>query len=99
MSKALCYRCEFRAQYLEEGYAPRSECKEVNMAVAGCYMYQPVHPIAFRPRQDDNRPVTLNALGARIERSEEQPEFVLCSGETKEGNHTVYWSPKAYVTE
>jgi hypothetical protein len=44
-SKGLCYRCEYRAQFFEEGHAPRFECGEVTSAKSACYMYKPVRPV------------------------------------------------------
>jgi len=51
----LCYRCEYRAQFLEKDHAPRLECKGTS-AVIGCYMYKPVAPLVLKPREGDNRP-------------------------------------------
>jgi len=44
---ALCYRCEKRARYLEDGHAPRCECADVNRAVYCCYAYRPVKPVVL----------------------------------------------------
>lgn len=52
----LCYRCEHRATYLQEGYAPRAECKSSDTAVSSCYMYQPVRPFIMQPNKGDDRP-------------------------------------------
>jgi hypothetical protein len=85
----LCYRCEYRARYLEReserkgfGHAPRFECK-VDGAVHSCYMFKPVQPLVVEPseyekrlekEQKIKRPIG-GLVGARMIASEEQPEF------------------------
>ena len=57
----LCFRCEIRAQYLEEkvsdkdAHAPRYECGNVESAVCSCYMFKPTMPVAVAPNQGDGR--------------------------------------------
>jgi len=89
----LCFRCEYRARFLETKRQPRFECGMIESTVMGCYMFQPVKPISIKPRNGDNRPVTLNILSARVERVEEDIELKL---EAKNGlNGTlIYWQPK-----
>ena len=43
--KGLCFRCDFRAKFLEGGSRPRHECGDVNTASMSCYMYKPVKPV------------------------------------------------------
>ena len=62
----LCYRCEYRAQFLENGRRPRHECGDGG-AVYGCYMFRPVKPLVLKPRDNDTRPITLNLLSGRVE--------------------------------
>lgn len=92
-NKGLCFRCEYRAQFLESKRQPKYECGEVNSAVGGCYMFQPVKPISIKPKNGDGRPITLNILSARVERVEENVELKL---EAKNGlNGTlIYWMPE-----
>ena len=52
----LCYRCEHRALYHETGEQPRMECGRPS-AVWGCYMYQPVRPLAVLPNKGERRPI------------------------------------------
>ena len=92
-NQGLCFRCEYRARYLEEGTGPRFECKQPEMSVMGCYMFQPVKPICIKPREGDNRPLSLNYFSARVERVNASPELELKGEETKEGI-LVYWKPK-----
>ena len=40
----MCYRCEYRAEFLEHGRQPRCECGEIQSSVYSCYMYRPVRP-------------------------------------------------------
>ena len=63
----LCYRCEHRAQFLENGSRPRYQCGEIGEAVHGCYMFKPVKPLVLKPRDNDHRPITLNLLSGRVE--------------------------------
>ena len=65
--KPLCYRCEYRARFLENGTRPRFECGEIDSAVNGCYMFKPVKPMILKRRDGDKRPVTLNILSGRVE--------------------------------
>jgi len=47
MPAGLCHRCEYRAQFKEQGHAPRYECSTV-WAVHSCYMYRPMKPLFTR---------------------------------------------------
>ena len=94
-NQGLCFRCEYRARYLEEGSGPRFECKVLEMSVVGCYMFQPVRPICIKPREGDNRPLLLNYFSARVERVDVSPELELRGEETKEGI-LVYWKYNDY---
>jgi hypothetical protein len=51
----LCFRCEHRAKFLEDGHAPRCECGDIKLSVSSCYMYIPVKPCITIPR-DLERP-------------------------------------------
>lgn len=42
--KGLCFRCEHRATFWEEDFAPRAECKDVERTLSICYSYTPVRP-------------------------------------------------------
>lgn len=98
-NKGLCFRCEYRAHYLEEGHGPRFECGVPEMCVNGCYMFQPVKPICIKPREGDNRPMSLNYFSSRVERTAFQPLIELASteqlaSENIVGGILVYWKPK-----
>jgi hypothetical protein len=93
----LCFRCEHRAKYLEkkikdkDASAPRAECYMAESCVMGCYMFQPVKPITIRPRKGDKRPMTLNIISCRVERSEDVElnlRLVDC-----ENKYLLYWVP------
>ncbi len=88
--KGLCQRCEHRACFFEYGHAPRSECKDIESAVMGCYMYKPVRPIVIKPRENDTRPMSLGILSCRVERVNVKPELDLIANEHGEGV-LVYW--------
>ena len=50
-----CHRCEWRAQFLENGRRPRLQCGDKG-AINSCYMYQPVRPNLMVRDTDDPRP-------------------------------------------
>lgn len=43
----MCYRCEHRALFLENGDRPRHECGEISTSKIACYMYKPCLPIVL----------------------------------------------------
>ena len=90
--QGLCHRCEHRARNKETGMAPRYECG-ITETVFGCYMYEPVRPLIIRKQKGDKRPLLLNALSARVERMDRQPEITLI-GKRVPGGLLVYWLPK-----
>lgn len=92
-NKGLCFRCEYRAQFLEEGVRSRFECGAPEFSAMSCYMFQPVKPICIKPREGDNRPMSLNYFSSRVERTENTPELELRSHTSKEGV-LVYWQLK-----
>ena len=54
---SLCYRCEHRARFLEDGRRPRYECGEVTDSKTSCYMHRPVSPVVVDKANDgDPRP-------------------------------------------
>jgi hypothetical protein len=53
---SLCFRCEYRAQYLETGSGPRCECQEPTRSGFGCYMYRPTSPVVLAKSKGDKRP-------------------------------------------
>ncbi len=87
----LCYRCEHRAQFLEEGRRPRHECGNVESSVMGCYMFKPTKPITIKPREGDDRPLTLSVLSCRVERDDDI-ELYLNSG-LIDDKLVIYWEP------
>jgi hypothetical protein len=58
----LCFRCEYRAQFHEQGYAPRCECGDIKCAVYSCYQYKPVIPVILKKNKDDKRPQFAGSL-------------------------------------
>lgn len=52
----LCWRCEHRARYLEDGLRPRYECGEDGRSVSCCYMYLPMRPCVVKRSEGDDRP-------------------------------------------
>ena len=81
----LCFRCEFRARYLEkkqevgEATAPRFECHMVEQSVHSCYMFRPVKPLVIEKNDSEkqlpiDRPIGGGMIGSRIHAVKEQPE-------------------------
>ncbi len=44
----LCYYCNHRRQWLEEGHAPRHECQDPTSAISSCYCYRPLPLLVVR---------------------------------------------------
>lgn len=63
--KGLCYRCEHRAEFMENGTGPRAECKMKDMSVHSCYMYKPVRPLVLTNNEGDSRPPAGSIISAR----------------------------------
>jgi len=51
----LCFRCEHRAEFLENGFKPRFECGMEKTATSCCYMFMPCKPVAVAPVAGDKR--------------------------------------------
>lgn len=60
----MCYRCEYRAQYLELGHAPRYECSQTHTSYYSCYQYRPVKPVILVANNDETRSLDLPAMFA-----------------------------------
>ena len=86
-----CYRCEYRARFLEEGYAPRCECKDTG-SVVGCYMYKPVMPLVISRRKGDKRGIG-GILGARLRavRVFEKMKIKCVVANEKKEEFVMYW--------
>ena len=99
----LCYRCEYRAKYLEKetikkdsGNAPRYECKQ-DWAVNSCYMFCPVKPIIIEPSDYEKRLQEKTGIdrglgslmGGRMIKSEHQPEFETVATMLKDGRYFI----------
>lgn len=54
--EGLCFRCEHRARFFENGSRPRLECGDVESAKYSCYMYRPVSPVVLTHDSLDPRP-------------------------------------------
>lgn len=102
----LCYRCEHRAKYLEEysknKYSdkdihiprPRFECGNIESSVMGCYMFKPVQPINIKPREGDDRPLSLNIFSCRVERVDDIKVELELKAEKINNSIIHYWVPK-----
>jgi len=92
MGKCLCYRCDARAEFLENGYGPRYECGQVNSAKYSCYMYRPVKPVLLVRNSNDNRPQFVSyQMSARSHAN----GFTDMHLELKEADNgsCLYWTP------
>lgn len=89
----LCYRCESRARFHEEGHAPRMQCGDPG-SVYSCYMYRPVSPVVFKRAKGDRRPVGgPSFIASRID------GVAIAKGENilerkGRGKYIIYWKPK-----
>ena len=100
----LCFRCEHRAKYLEKllesKYSkdpvhiprPRFECGNIDTAVMGCYMFKPVKPVTIKPRDGDNRPLSLDILSCRVEQDENIELNIVF--DKIDDKILPYWTPK-----
>jgi hypothetical protein len=52
MPQGLCFRCEHRARFFEEGSCPRDQCSNIHKAITSCYSYQPVVPCVTVPLEE-----------------------------------------------
>lgn len=99
----LCYRCEWRARFLETGIRPRYECGDIKQAKFACYMFRPCKPVVVAPLQDDDlRPLSANYLscrykGVRIAKDGLVPgssEEIQFAGKELEDGLLLYWELK-----
>ena len=95
----LCFRCEHRAEFLEDKIRLRSQCGDTGKAVCSCYAYKPVKPLIIkRDRTDKVRPVIFggSVLSSRVE-TVGIKELGLYVKKCKEG-YLVYWKPNEKST-
>jgi len=93
MKKGLCYRCEYRAQFLETEHGPRSECGNTGSAVGSCYMVAPVKPLVLLKNANSfNRPQSAGA--ASRSHSETLADCRLNLESQRKGS-VLYWTPKS----
>ena len=99
---SLCYRCDYRAQFCENGHAPRMECGEITQSKYSCYMYMPVIPVVQERNQSDKRPQFAGALFSARSHVTGLPEagkdVYLDIKKYKNGN-MIYWIPKERKNE
>ena len=86
----LCFRCEHRARFLEDGVRPRFECGETARSNIGCYMFTPCRPIVMSKVEGDPRSAHGGYFGARMRAERIADDCVLIN--TKKG--WLAWTPK-----
>jgi lauroyl/myristoyl acyltransferase len=92
--KGLCFRCEIRAQFLEEGIQPRRECGMIECEISSCYMFKPVKPAILKKNENDERPQFGGAfISARSSFVKVPKDLELNIKKYKDGN-MIYWLPK-----
>jgi hypothetical protein len=94
--KGLCFRCEYRARFFEEGHGPRFECNQGNQAVYSCYMDKPVTPVILKLNDNEKRS-RYGEVGAMLSgRSHHEglidPQYKL--KEFEDGKYALYVVPK-----
>jgi hypothetical protein len=91
--QGLCFRCEYRAKYLEEGIQPRCECGMANASVISCYMYKPVCPVILTPlNKKDKRPRFVGAMLSSREKFERIADGKIKGRNLKNDEVVLYWS-------
>jgi hypothetical protein len=83
----MCYRCEYRASFLENGLGPRYECGEISTSKIACYMYKPCLPVVLtKLDESDIRPWPGSGLFAARSKAERlYEEGKLKAKEIKDG--------------
>lgn len=92
--EGLCFRCEFRAKFLETGSGPRHQCKQTNGNVFICYMYQPVKPVILgdpESSKGDPRPRGSGILSKRHQFIK-VPENMKLTYKEYGNNFALYWT-------
>jgi len=98
--QGLCFRCEFRALFLEEGHAPRCECGDITCNKHACYMFKPVMPVITTKLEGDNRQRFAGAMISAREcfsRVTTRDDIQLNCKATPDGIF-LYWEPKDVKT-
>lgn len=92
--RGLCFRCDHRAQYLEDGEKPRLECGLIRTTKMACYMYQPVKPVMLSKLDDDDSRLRFRGpMFSSRERYAGIPNMELAA--TIDGELvTLYWVPR-----
>ena len=95
--KGLCFRCEYRARFLEFRHQPRCECGMVHSSVCSCYMYKPVAPLVLvKSDNKDKRPFLGPAFISSRASAVDIAEGDYCLAKTKKGT-VVYFKPTEVV--
>jgi hypothetical protein len=90
----LCFRCEYRAIFLETGSGPRNQCGDINNTVHSCYQHRPVKPVSLLKDKKDIRPQFGPAMISSRSSYAGVSEFRLNLAEQKDGS-ILYWTPKS----
>jgi hypothetical protein len=92
--KGLCFRCEHRVLFLENGAQPRCECGEIDKAKCACYMFKPVKPVVLsKLDKTDPRPqfgpamISSRSCGMRI------PDKLKLDIKKYKDGYLLYWRP------
>ena len=93
----LCFRCEHRAKFLEDGHAPRCECGDIESSKCGCYMYKPCLPVIVKPSEGEERPmfaapmISGRIMAVRVAKTKEDVVGNVCHNE--DGSFVVWEKP------
>jgi hypothetical protein len=90
----LCFRCEYRAIFLETGSCPRSQCGDIKDTIHSCYQHRPVKPVSLLKDKKDKRPQFGPAIIASRSSYAGVSEFRL-NLETQKNESILYWTPKS----
>ena len=93
--QGLCFRCEYRALFLEKKRQPRYECSMVENCVVSCYMFKPAKPVITVPSDySDPRPRFGPAMISSREQGYDVAENIELSSEINGDKIFLYWTPK-----
>lgn len=101
----LCFRCEYRAMFLESGHGPRCECGDVQSGGGSCYQFAPVLPPVLHKtnypgnlRRSIAAPAMLRARchAVRLARSpstagRREPDVALAMVRKRHGDFMLMW--------
>ena len=88
----LCFRCEYRAAFLEGGGRHRYECG-TDYAVHSCYMFKPTKPLILAKDENDPRPQFGPAMISARSNSQGVTDSLHLESKKYDKGTVLYWVP------